>query len=72
MSGADLASVQKWLGHKHVQTTMGYISLIPEHLRDQIKKIDPVVQSPKPMNFGVFSVITSMNKPQSYGAIAAI
>ena len=72
MSGADLASVQKWLGHKHVQTTMGYISLIPEHLRDQIKKIDPVVQSPKPMNFGILSVITSMNKPQSYGAIAAI
>ena len=58
VSGADLASVQTWLGHKDIHTTMRYINLLPEHLKEQIKKIDPVnYRQTKSANFDVFSPI---------------
>ena len=41
MEGVDVPTVQKWLGHKDIQTTMRYIKLLPEHLQEQSKKLNP-------------------------------
>ena len=39
MAGVDVPTVQKWLGHKDIQTTMRYIKLLPEHMQEQAKKL---------------------------------
>ena len=41
MDGVDVPTVQKWLGHKDIQTTMRYIKLLPEHMQEQSKKLNP-------------------------------
>ena len=41
MDGVDVPTLQKWLGHKDIQTTMRYIKLLPEHMQKQSKKINP-------------------------------
>lgn len=40
MSGVDIATVQKLLGHSSVTTTMKYAHLSPGHLQDAAKKLD--------------------------------
>ncbi len=40
MSGVDVATVQKLLGHSSVKTTMKYAHLSPEHLQDAANKLD--------------------------------
>ena len=39
MASVDLASVQRWLGHKSILTTMRYAHLAPSHRHAQIQKI---------------------------------
>lgn len=39
MSGVDLPSVQKLLGHKDIKTTMIYAHLAPDHLKRAVEKI---------------------------------
>ena len=41
MDGVDVPTVQKWLGHKDIQTTMRYIKLLPKHMQEQSKKLNP-------------------------------
>lgn len=41
MSGVDVPTVQQWLGHKNIQTTMKYIQLLPEHMQKQAVKLNP-------------------------------
>ena len=41
MSGVDVPTVQKWLDHKDIQTTMRYIKLLPQHMQEQAKKLTP-------------------------------
>lgn len=41
IEGVDVPTVQKWLGHKDIQTAMRYIKLLPEHLQEQSKKLNP-------------------------------
>lgn len=40
MSGVDVATVQKLLGHSSITTTMKYAHLSPEHLQDAANKLD--------------------------------
>lgn len=42
MSGVDIATVQKLLGHSKINTTMKYAHLSPEHLQDAARKLDKV------------------------------
>jgi len=39
MSGVDLPTVQKLLGHSDIQTTMIYSHLAPDHLADAVEKL---------------------------------
>ena len=41
MDGVDVPTVQKWLGHKNIQTTMRYIKLLPQHMQEQSTKLNP-------------------------------
>ena len=41
MSGVDVPTVQKWLGHTDIQTTMRYIKVLPQHMQEQAKKLTP-------------------------------
>jgi len=40
MSGADLPTVQKLLGHASIKTTMIYIHLYQQHLKENVDKLD--------------------------------
>jgi len=40
MSGVDLPTVQKLLGHSDIQTTMIYSHLAPDHLADAVEKLN--------------------------------
>jgi len=40
MSGVDLATVQKLLGHKNIKTTMRYSHLAPDHLKGAVERLD--------------------------------
>jgi len=40
MSGVDLPTVQKLMGHSDIQTTMIYAHLAPDHLADAVEKLD--------------------------------
>ncbi|MBU8934886.1 MAG: tyrosine-type recombinase/integrase [candidate division Zixibacteria bacterium] len=40
MSGIDLPTVQRLLGHSDIQTTMIYAHLAPEHLLDAVQKLE--------------------------------
>lgn len=40
MSGVDLPTVQKLLGHKDINTTMIYSHLAPDHLKHALKKLE--------------------------------
>jgi site-specific recombinase XerD len=40
MRGADLATVQKLMGHKSIQMTMRYAHLAPDHLKSAVARID--------------------------------
>jgi site-specific recombinase XerD len=40
MSGVDLATVQKLLGHKEIKTTMRYAHLSLDHLKAAVEKLD--------------------------------
>lgn len=40
MSGVDLPSVQKLMGHKDIKTTMRYAYLVPDHLRAAMAMLD--------------------------------
>jgi site-specific recombinase XerD len=39
MSGVDLPTVQKLMGHSDIQTTMIYSHLVPDHLADAVEKL---------------------------------
>lgn len=39
MSGEDIQTIQAWLGHSDISTTMIYSHLVPEHLRRSIPKL---------------------------------
>lgn len=41
MDGVDVPTVQKWLGHKDITTTMRYIKLLPDHMRQEAQKLNP-------------------------------
>ena len=40
MSGVDLPTVQKLMGHSDIQTTMIYSHLAPDHLADAVEKLE--------------------------------
>jgi len=40
MSGVDLPTVQKLMGHSDIETTMIYAHLAPEHLKGAVDKLD--------------------------------
>lgn len=42
MSGVDVATVQKLLGHSKINTTMRYAHLSPEYLQDAVRKLDKI------------------------------
>ena len=39
MSGVDLPTVSKLMGHSDIETTMIYAHLAPEHLADAVNKL---------------------------------
>ena len=39
MSGADARSVQKWMGHKDLKTTLRYAHVSPDHEKAAIQKL---------------------------------
>ena len=39
MQGVDLVTIQKWLGHKDITTTMKYVKVLEEHLYQESKKL---------------------------------
>jgi site-specific recombinase XerD len=39
MSGVDLPTVQRLLGHSDIQTTMIYAHLAPDHLSKAVEKL---------------------------------
>lgn len=39
--GADLMRVKEWMGHKNINTTMGYAHLAPQHLMDVAHLLEP-------------------------------
>ena len=39
MSGVDLPTIQKLLGHSDIQTTMIYAHLAPDHLSDAVDRL---------------------------------
>jgi site-specific recombinase XerD len=39
MSGVDLPTVKKLMGHSDIQTTMIYAHLAPDHLADAVNKL---------------------------------
>ena len=41
MDDVDVPTVQKWFGHKDIQTAMCYIKLLPQHMQDQANKLTP-------------------------------
>ena len=40
MSGVDLPTVKKLMGHSEIQTTMIYSHLLPDHLSSAVDKLD--------------------------------
>ena len=42
VDGVDVQTVQKWLGHKDIQTTMRYIKILSEHMQDQAQHGYPI------------------------------
>jgi integrase len=42
MEGADPFSIQKAMGHKDINTTMIYISLVRPHIREQVEKLNGI------------------------------
>ena len=40
MSGVDLTTVQRLLGHKDIKTTMRYSHLAPDHLKGAVERLD--------------------------------
>ena len=52
INGADIRTVQAILGHKNIETTAGYLHLIPEHMQKSVnvlkfKPLDNIVPIPK-------------------------
>ena len=45
MRGADIASIKELAGHRSMSTTMKYIHLAPEHLREAAEKAAPQVET---------------------------
>ena len=41
MAGVDVPTVQKWLGHTDIQTTMRYIKILPQHMQEQAQLLTP-------------------------------
>jgi len=39
MQGIDVRTVQKWLGHKHLKTTQGYLHVSPNHEKAAIQRL---------------------------------
>jgi integrase len=39
MRGVDLPTLQYWMGHRDIDTTMKYAHLAPSHRRAQIEKL---------------------------------
>ena len=57
MAGVDLVSVQKFMGHPNIETTLRYAHLSPDRLRDAVASLDgffstssaqTAVESPEP------------------------
>ena len=42
--GVDLRTVQKWMGHENINTTMRYAQFVPENLTNAASVLEP----PKP------------------------
>jgi site-specific recombinase XerD len=40
MSGVDLPTVKKLMGHSDIQTTMIYAHLAPDHLADAVDRLE--------------------------------
>ena len=38
MAGVDLVSVQKFMGHPNIETTLRYAHLSPGHLREAVNR----------------------------------
>ena len=61
MAGVDLRTVQKWMGHKNIKTTMRYAHLAPNHERAAIEKL----------NFSTNSAHTPFQRQKSTQAVSA-
>ncbi|MFH1007853.1 MAG: site-specific integrase [Candidatus Latescibacterota bacterium] len=48
MAGVDLRTVQKWMGHKNIKTTMRYAHLAPSHERAAIEMLNLSTNSAQP------------------------
>ncbi len=47
-SGVDLAQIKEFMRHKHIQTTLRYAHLQPEHLADTVAALDSAIRGGHP------------------------
>jgi integrase len=47
--GVPLAVVQRWMGHKNIQTTLRYAHLAPENLMEAMEKLEGTLAEQKPV-----------------------
>ncbi|MFZ6007201.1 MAG: tyrosine-type recombinase/integrase [Nitrospirota bacterium] len=72
MSGVDITTVSKLLGHKSLTMTLRYAHLAPSHLTEGVKKLDVVLSSKKTpsltekgQNYYDFMTLEKFQKPET-------